>query len=1303
MSERQAAGRAGSGGLAWRGAALAVLLAAAGARASSAQLDSSCMVSALNRTAPVAADGSWVLPNVPANVGLVRVRATCVRGGAPQFGSSSLIAVPPNGVLTVADIAFAAPVPIPVTLALSAPASPLTAVGQAVQLAAQATYGDGTSADVTTASGIDFRTSNAAIATVDAGGRVTAHASGNAFISATVEGALGVAAIQVVLSGSSVGDGIPDDWKIAHGLDPNDPAVAFEDPDHDGLTNLEEYQHGTDPNNPDTDGDGLSDGDEVHVYHTNPLLWDTDGDGISDGVEVKTGSDPLDIHSFNLTLALSSVTVAPTSLSIVFNTVYVEASRQLQATGNVIDGRTIDLLKPLYQASFNSSDLTVASFGATPGRIFAGQSGTATVTVAVPGHTATVPVTVRAFAPAALAFLPIPGFTNGVDVAGNYVYVAAGATGLFVVDASSLGNPFIAGSVAIPGNANWVRVQGGLAYVAADVAGLVIVDVSQPAKPAVVGQLALPGPALNLVVRQGLVYLTMGQTMGQSGLAIADVTTPAQPRLLGVVTWPGDTRGLDVAGNLAVVARLAAGVQMVDVSNPAAPVLRGAVATRPPAFYGAASGASDVVIRDQLAYVTDGGRNNLGGLRVIDLHDPANPAVVDSSGDAFGLNSLALDDQFALTADYYFVNAVPIFDVGQIPLLYTANLDFSQAPSFRDDNGIAVAVRHDGAVFLAGVQLYLRGKGGTGDAGLHVGLYRTTEDVADKPPTAAITAPAAGATIPSRTVVTVTVDAHDDVRLESVEILRDGAHLATLYEPPYLTRLTVPDGITGMSFGAVASDFFGHTTTAQPVTVAVVPNPSPFVNFVAPGPAQTLIQGGIVQIALAASSQHVVQKVELYVGGGLLATFTTPPYIYYYPVPAGITQLTLSAIAYDDTGASQPAGPLTLAVQPDQPPTAVILQPQDGARVVEQSQLEVDAGVSDDIAVAEVRYFANGLMVGDQFAGFGPFSLTLTVPPAGQDLQLHIVAIDNIGLTTTSPTIVAHSIVDPLTAVTGGVADSGGAPIAGAAVTLTTDGGATLTATTGGDGSFAITGIPTNQGFLKVSVTATVGGCPLQNSFNSVQPLPGVTIALGTLVLATAQTSTITGTVQGPDGLGLAGATVKLASGDLADLATVASGPGGIFVAPGFPARSWPLEAKMTVTVGGAFVTGTASAARPAAGGFTQLGVCQLQPFAFSGADPLTTVTGTVQNADGSPAPGAQVVIDLGYDLLVSTTGADGSFSFAGVPTLQGILSVAAAQHQACVLYNTGRPLVVSQLSPGGVTAVGSLILNPDQGGIIFQ
>jgi outer membrane protein OmpA-like peptidoglycan-associated protein len=89
----------------------------------------------------------------------------------------------------------------------------------------------------------------------------------------------------------SDGDGLTDIEEIMiYHTDPNNP-----DTDGDGLSDGDEVRiYGTDPLNPDTDGDGLSDGDEVHKYHTNPRLADTDGDGLSDGDEVlKYHTDPL--------------------------------------------------------------------------------------------------------------------------------------------------------------------------------------------------------------------------------------------------------------------------------------------------------------------------------------------------------------------------------------------------------------------------------------------------------------------------------------------------------------------------------------------------------------------------------------------------------------------------------------------------------------------------------------------------------------------------------------------------------------------------------------------------------------------------------------------------------------------------------------------------------------------------------------------------------------------------------------------------------------------------------------------------
>lgn len=50
----------------------------------------------------------------------------------------------------------------------------------------------------------------------------------------------------------------------------------------------------------DSDGDGLSDDDEISIYHTDPNLADTDGDGYSDGDEVYHGYSPRDAGKIKL-------------------------------------------------------------------------------------------------------------------------------------------------------------------------------------------------------------------------------------------------------------------------------------------------------------------------------------------------------------------------------------------------------------------------------------------------------------------------------------------------------------------------------------------------------------------------------------------------------------------------------------------------------------------------------------------------------------------------------------------------------------------------------------------------------------------------------------------------------------------------------------------------------------------------------------------------------------------------------------------------------------------------------------------
>src|SRR5207244_12652448 len=87
-------------------------------------------------------------------------------------------------------------------------------------------------------------------------------------------------------------------------------------------------------------------------------------------------------------------------------------------------------------------------------------------------------------------------------------------------------------------------------------------------------------------------------------------------------------------------------------------------------------------------------------------------------------------------------------------------------------------------------------------------------------------------------------------------------------------------------------------------------------------------------------------------------------------------------------------------------------------------------------------------------------------------------------------------------------------------------------------------------------------------------------------------------------------------------------------------------------------------------------------------SDPLTAASGIVVNGTGNAGIGATVSC-LGHTL---TSGANGSFSVSGLPTVQGNISCAAA-----FTSQDGTPLAgVSASKPpvrGGITDVGTIVV----------
>ena len=780
-------------------------------------MDENCIVSVLNRNTRVHPDGTWVLPNIPANFGLVRARATCIFNGVTVSGESAPFLVSANGSVDVPPIVLGSTTPIPESLTLTIASSQLGKVGQTTQVTVSARYSDGSTRAVTAAgTGTKYVVSNAAIASVTANGLVTALASGTALVQATNEGTAGFVAVRVVLSADSDGDGIADDLELSLGLNPNNPADALEDRDRDGLSNLGETQLGSNLNLPDTDGDGILDGEEAIVgadgFVTSPLLPDTDGDGVRDGLEILAGSSPTDPTSVNLGGALKALVVAPPAFSITVNSVLGVGSQQLTVTGQLLDGTTINLTSTQKGTNYSSNDLNVCNFGQPDGRVFGGQPGKCVITITNSGFKAQSTGTVTAFSPVSLSSLAIPGYANNVDVNGSFAYVAAGASGLQVVNVANPSSPAIVAALDTPGNANDIRVVGNRAYIADGSAGLRIIDVTNPLAPANLGALDTTGEANDVFVVGDLAYIADGV----SGVQIINVANPAAPTLVRTVDTSGTARGVDVEGTTLVVAddSPALGLRVIDVSNPATAAIVGNVNLN--------GSIIDVDLAGGFAYVAA----FTGGVQVVDVRTPAAPAVVGnipgSGPNGFVPRDVQVAGQFALFAEQLFAAAVaPIVDISNpaTPFLrgvVNFGLDYA-------GTGIAVSGPY---VYWTGQSFVVSAENGTtGTTRLFIGQYIAMEDKAGIAPTVSLTSPADGTSVVAGSRISVRADATDDVAVAAVSFLANGLTAFTDTSEPFEALLTAPTTAGPLTLGATAVDFGSNVGTSPTVTVNVIPDP----------------------------------------------------------------------------------------------------------------------------------------------------------------------------------------------------------------------------------------------------------------------------------------------------------------------------------------------------------------------------------------------------------------------------------------------------------------------------------------------
>ena len=234
----------------------------------------------------------------------------------------------------------------------------------------------------------------------------------------------------------------------------------------------------------------------------------------------------------------------------------------------------------------------------------------------------------------------IGGTIQAVDGDNALVYAGIGGT-LAVIDVSSPNNPSVVyQSPSLGWDINAITVQGARAYLAAGYSGLIVLDLSQPRKPTVIGRLET-SYALQVVVRGGIAYLADGQ----GGLKVVDVSDPSDPTL--IATYYGYVESVALMDNFALLGKARNGLEVVDVTDPNSPKpvssVTGIVADR-------------VEVMGDNVYVME----NFGPVRVVNLDDPRSPQVVGQFlDDAYALDT---DGERVFVTDYQGLHILDVAD-----------------------------------------------------------------------------------------------------------------------------------------------------------------------------------------------------------------------------------------------------------------------------------------------------------------------------------------------------------------------------------------------------------------------------------------------------------------------------------------------------------------------------------------------------------------------------------------------------------------------------------------------------------------
>ncbi|MDM8520113.1 clostripain-related cysteine peptidase [Anaerolineales bacterium HSG6] len=186
----------------------------------------------------------------------------------------------------------------------------------------------------------------------------------------------------------------------------------------------------------------------------------------------------------------------------------------------------------------------------------------------------------------------------------------------------------------IGGVTNAVFVKGNTAYIGVG-PRLVILDISDPSNPTKLGESAvLPEVVQDVYVSGNYAYVANGL----SGLQIINISNPAAPTLSGSCDTSDLAVGVTVSGSYAYVADYGSGLQVINISNPVAPTLSGG--------YDTSGTAYGVTVSGSYAYVAD-----YYSLQVINISNPTTPTMSGSYDTPGIARGVTVSGNYAYVAD----------------------------------------------------------------------------------------------------------------------------------------------------------------------------------------------------------------------------------------------------------------------------------------------------------------------------------------------------------------------------------------------------------------------------------------------------------------------------------------------------------------------------------------------------------------------------------------------------------------------------------------------------------------------------